>query len=168
MLAVNYIIIFLAFAWGATAEHDYYKKGQIGEYYDYDVEGSPRKRVINDHAYSLSHALKKPVKALDKSAHVSYRALKQGSSLLEKYLKGTAQDAKQQQKLAHALTDWETALSANIKARATKSSPGLLYAPKEAWRLFKYSLYLAGFALPRALKRGAKDIIVNTLRSEDD
>lgn len=167
MWLVQVAIILLFTAFGLAAEREYYKKGQIGEYYEYDVEGTPRHRAFRNHEHHLSQGIKKPVKAMIKTGHYGHMGLKRGKTLLENYLKGTAQDEHQQQKLTKALSDWETALTANRQHKAPKSPPGLLYAPQEAWRLFKYSLYLAGFALPRSLKRGAKNIVVNTLGGEE-
>jgi hypothetical protein len=155
------IIIFFG-AFTAQAEYEYYKQGLIGEYYEYDVEGSPRMRSFRNKKHVVGHVVKKPFKASWKASKYSYAGVKRGSRLLERYLKGSAHDEHEQQKLARALTEWETALAMSTEHKKSKSPQGLLYVPCESWRLFKYSLYLAGFALPRALAKGAKNIVYNT------
>lgn len=144
-------------------EHKYYKEGQYGEYYEYDIEGSPKRQKIYKHKHRLTKCVKKPAKGAYKGSRYAYHGVKKMRSMLENYLKGSAKNKAEQERLSHALTSWETALSSNKEDRSKKSRQGIFYAPSEGWRLLKYSLYFVGFAVPRHIKNGMKDIVINTL-----
>lgn len=155
-------VVVTSFALKATTEHEYYKQGRIGEYYEYDVEGSQRRSALHKMGYQVKISLKRPAKFMWNSGKQSCRAIRVAKNMLEQYLRGATKNEEEQQKLSKALTDWESIMTNMPSLNNSKSPQGLLYVPYESWRLFKYSLYLVGFALPRGLKKGAKNIIVNT------
>lgn len=163
-----FAIIIMFCALEAPAGYEYYKNGQKGAYYEYDLAGSPKERFLREKSHSIGHSIKRPAKILYRTGKRGYKGLNKGKTLLEHYLKGSAKNAEQQQKLAQGLADWESILQQPPKDARKKTPQGLLYMPHEAWRLLKYSLYLVGFALPRGLKKGAKNIIYNTLAIDQD
>lgn len=143
------------------ADQESYKPGDIGEYYEYDNEGTPKERARRQHKQQLGRAIKKPFKGIYHGVKISKKSLGKTKNALENYLKGPLNED-EKIKLNRALTDWEIALGSGVFNQQAKNPQGLTYVPKEAWRLFKYSLYKLGFSLPRSLKSGAKNIVYNT------
>ena len=142
-----------------------YKKNQIGEYYEYDIEGSAKDQAFRKYRRKGEKILIAPLKASWRGVIISKKALKKTSQAVEAYLSGRKAPYAQRRNLNKALTDWEGALSFDARGRQgekSKSTPGLLYIPREAWRLLKYSLYLAGFKLPRKTAKKVKDMVYGT------
>lgn len=160
------IIMFSALKTGAEIE--YFKNGQKGAFYEYDLAGTPKERYFRELTHHASQSIKRPAIFVYKSGKRGYKGYKKSRDVLEQYLKGSAKNAEQQQRLARALTDWENIMSQAPRDGRTPSPQGVLYVPYESWRLFKYSLYLVGFALPHALKKGVKNIIYNTCSIKRD
>lgn len=164
-----FFAIFIMFCAGESwTEYEYFKKGQKGAYYEYDLAGTPKERAIREFAHHASQAIKRPSTGTYKFAKRSCHGFKRGRNMLEQYLRGNAANTEQQQRLAQGLSDWESIMQSAAKDRRGQSPQGILYLPYESWRLFKYSLYLVGFALPRALKKGAKNIVFNTFALNED
>ena len=139
-----------------AAEYMPFKKDQIGEYYEYDIEGSPRDQLFKKYRRRSKKILFTPLGISRQGLGLGRKGLKKISHAVEIYLSGHKQN-----NINKALSDWEGALSFD-PGEKSKSAPGLLYAPREIWRLLKYSLYLAGFRLPREVMKKIKDLVYGT------
>jgi hypothetical protein len=152
---MKYLLFVIFIALPIKATYEPYKKDNIGEYYEYDLEGSAHKKArkkaryrskkIASSFYTKSHRVKK-----------SRHKLRKISTLLENYLSNT-----HKQNIHKTLNNWHQMLDLNLVnyQRRHHSSPGPLYIVRESWRLLKYSLYIAGFRLPRAVKKTLKNML---------
>jgi hypothetical protein len=139
----------------------HYRPGKLGEYYEYDVEGTPKERARRRAKHRVARVIKTPIKYGARGAVLFAKAMKKSLRRLEEYLHGPMSDS-ERAKLGQALTDWETAMGAYPKRHDLRKPEGLSYVPIHAWRLFKYSLYKVGFSLPRSIKRAVKKSFYHT------
>jgi len=146
---------------GASAEYMPFKQEQIGEYYEYDIEGTPKDQALRKYRKKSTKIVISPLKASLRGARISRKALKKTFRAVEAYLSGHKKPYNHEKNLQKGLSDWETALSFAPKEKS-KTAPGMLYIPREAWRLLKYSLYLAGFRLPRESAKMVKNMVYGT------
>lgn len=148
----------------ALAGYKPYKADQIGEYYEYDLEGTPKERDRRKARYHARKTMMIPLKVGTGVFRVSIKAIKKTSHAVEAYLRGKKRPYTRGGDLNKALTTWEGAL--RFDPRGPSSNPkrheGLFFIPHESWRLLKYSLYLAGFRLPRATKKVLKNMVYGT------
>ena len=165
MFKIFFWIIALLMGQKIIAEPMPYKTDQIGEYYEYDIEGSAKDQALRKFRRKSKKVLMAPLKVSWRGVIRGKKTLKKTSQAVEAYLSGHKMPYAKRVNLNKALTDWEGALNFDpngLGEEKTKSAPGLLYIPREAWRLLKYSLYLAGFKLPRETARKVKDMVYGT------
>lgn len=159
VIAINIIL-----AQALRAEYKPYKDEQIGEYYEYDLEGTPKERDRRKARYHARKTIKAPFKASRALFHVSKKTLKKTSRLIKNYLSGKKGTYKGSGDLNKALTTWEGALGFDPRGSSAERSrhEGMFFIPHELWRLLKYSLYVAGFRLPRAIKKELIKMVYGT------
>jgi hypothetical protein len=163
-LIVALLLLALLPEQASAKKYQRYKKDQIGEYYEYDVEGSKHAQKRRKARYRAKKITFAPAKSSWHGLKNTHKIIKKTSHALEAYLRGEHQNYNKKN-LNKALTDWEGALRFEPHGHRSykkHSSQGPLYVPRESWRLLKYSLYQAGFRFPKAVKKTLKNMVYGT------
>lgn len=147
-------IILLTIAWPNFAgghEHEM-KKSQVGEFYEYDIEGSHSDQVKREVGYHTKQVIKAPFKFVGKCYRTSKSAIKGALHSIELFLSDSRSINGKRQNFKNAVSDFEGSAAFNDYYNHENDREGshcMFGAPNALWKVFKNFLYTAGFVFPR-------------------
>ncbi len=162
-------IVLLGFSITTFAMHndkDEYGINQrrMGEYYDYDTQGTRGDRI----KHNIGHGTLKVMTAPFRGIRKGYRGIKHvvngAKNHAEIFLTDAASIDGRRDDLRDVLEKWEHSddLKTIMERERKKGNRFLFGLPHDAWKLLKATIYTAGFRLPRATWRGLKHAVIGT------
>lgn len=151
------------------ADTNFYKRDEVGQYYEYGMEGS-RKHMIwlmsKKHAKSV---LGFPLKGVRWSVGKAHRGTRAVVSEVKLFFSSSRSTSGHRTAMALALDDWERQLPYNDYSHMARRENTVLLSDiaSDSWLLFKRSIYNAGVVLPRESYRTVKALIKGALKTVD-
>lgn len=148
-------IIFFGCVSAFAHDHNNVKESRIGEYYEFDTEGTKGDRV----GRQLRHCTCKTITAPFRSIRFCYRKtkhlLRAARNNAETVLMNDAAHIDGHSKIREVLDNWEMSPDTKeiIENDREAGSNCMFGLPQGAWKLLKSALHTAGFKFPRAVWR---------------
>ncbi len=163
------LLLLIFYTNSSFAAKDFYKREEIGQYYEYDMEGSRAHMIwhkLRGHAKSAAGVPFKSVRWSVGKAHRSTVAMVKSVKL---FLSPSHSINGRRTAIQNALDDWERHLPYNDYRHLAhrENSVALTDIASDSWLLLKKSLYNAGVVLPRESYRTLKALIKGALKTVD-
>lgn len=159
------IIALLLFCGAGLAKHDHYSEKQIGEYYEFDIEGTRGDQVRRAVTYHTKQVIKAPFHAVGFVYRTTTGAVKRSLKEIELFLSDSRSVTGKRRQLKQALGEWAVDPMVEgylIEHDRDAGSNCFLGIPSAALKLLKNSLYSVGIALPRGTWRTIKSFAQGT------
>lgn len=146
-------------------EHDHIDKDRIGEYYEFDLVGTRRDKIKRELGFHSKRAFKAPFKLTATCYRHTRQGLQSALHSVEMFLSDSRTINGNRRAYKNAVSEFEeSAMVHNYYAHDLEhqDSSCMFGLPQGLWRLFKSTLYTAGFRLPRATWHTIKSIFHGT------
>ncbi|MCA9508086.1 MAG: hypothetical protein KC505_06685 [Myxococcales bacterium] len=159
---MNYRFFLLAIFMCANcvlAKHDHFSEKQIGEYYEFDIEGNNYDQIRRRISFHSKQVIKAPFKATRFCFRTTKDFIKGMAHDIELFLSDSHSIDGNQNNLHHALKSWseDSEIEAYVLDEPHVSGTNCIIAlPHAALKLLKNTLYAVGIRLPRATWRTVK------------
>lgn len=162
ILITSFLIVIISSSPLQAIKHsNHIKEDQQGEYYEYDLIGDGKTRVLREMRYHSKQIIKAPFKLVGKCYHSTRDALRSAMQSIELFLSDSRSINGRRRDLQNALSQFETeAVIGDFYAHEGERDDAqcMFGVPSGLWRMFKHVLYTAGFRIPRETMHAVKNI----------
>lgn len=155
LFAMIFIALVAAHAW---SEPRHLSNKELGEYLEYDLEGSKRAIIRRELSYHTKQIIKAPFKATRWVSRRVVRGIRGAVVSVRGFFSESRSVSGRRADISRALDDWQSQLYYNdyhnLEGRDRQVS--LLAIAGDSWFLLRRSLYTAGVILPRESWRTLK------------